>query len=78
MDTVSSWKGIEANPVVGGSGSQFGYTSMAIKSGLVATSLVIQHVALRHRPDLYKKMAWLNFATSGVLGAVAVHNVEVR
>jgi hypothetical protein len=77
-DVASSWSQQEANPVVAGGGSQFGVTSVAIKSGFVATSLVIQHIALRHRPDLYKKLAWLNFGTAGVLGGVAGHNMGVR
>ena len=62
----------------GASVRNFGATSVAIKSGLVATSLLIQHVALRHRPDLYKKLAWMNFATSGVLVGVAKYNMGVK
>ena len=77
-DVASSWNALEANRVVAGPGTQFGYTSVAIKSGFVATSLLIQHLALRHRPDLYKKLAWMNFVTSGVLGGVATHNMGVR
>ena len=77
-DVASSWSKQEANPVVAGGGSQFGVTSIAIKSGFVATSLVIQHLALRHRPDLYKKLAWLNFGTAGVLGGVAHYNSGLR
>jgi hypothetical protein len=77
-DIASSWHGQEANPFVAGGGSQFGMKSVAIKSGFVATSLLIQHVALRHRPDLHKRMAWLNFATAGVLSGVAKHNYSVR
>lgn len=77
-DIASSWSLQEGNPVVAGGGSQFGVTSVAIKSGFVATSLVIQHIALRHRPDLYKKLAWLNFGTAGVLGGVAHYNSGLR
>jgi len=77
-DVASSWNYHEANPVLGGSGAQFGTTSIAIKSGFVAGSLLIQHVALRHRPDLYKKMAWFNFGTAGALGGVAKYNLSVR
>jgi hypothetical protein len=77
-DIASSWSQQEANPVVAGGGTQFGVTSIAIKSGFVATSLVIQHIALRHRPDLYKKLAWLNFGTAGVLGGVAKCNSGLR
>jgi len=77
-DVASSWHQQEANPLVAGGGAQFGVTSIAIKSGFVATSLVIQHIALRHRPDLYRKLAWLNFGTAGVLGGVAKYNMGLR
>ena len=77
-DAASSWSQQEANPLVAGGRAQFGASSVAIKSGFVATSLVIQHIALRHRPDLYKKLAWLNFGTAGVLGGVARYNMGVR
>ena len=77
-DAISSWRQAEANPVIGGGASAFGYSSLAIKSGFVGSSLLIQHVVLRHRPDLYKKMAWLNFASSAGLGAVAFYNTGLR
>jgi hypothetical protein len=77
-DVASSWRQPEANPLVAGGGAQFGATSAAIKTGLVAASLVIQHATLRHRPDLYKKVAWLNFAMAGLLGGVASYNMGVR
>src|SRR5689334_13204323 len=60
-DVASSWKGREANPVLAGPGTQFGVTSVAVKSGFVAASLLVQHTVLRHRPDLYKKLSWINF-----------------
>jgi len=75
-DAISSWHGQEANPVIGS--GQFGYSSIAIKSGFVGSSLLIQHIILRHRPDLYKKLAWLNFGTAGLLGGVAAHNMQIR
>jgi hypothetical protein len=78
LDVVSSWHGREVNPVVGGSAGQFGIASVAIKSGLVTTALVIQHISLGHRPERYKQMAWTNFVVSGFLGAVAIHNEAVR
>ncbi len=77
-DVATSWSSSEANPVVAGGGGQFGATSIAIKSGLVGTSLLIQHFTLRHRPDLYRRMAWMNFITTGVLGGVAAHNASLR
>ena len=77
-DAATSWRAQEANRVLAGNGSQFGVASLAIKSGLVGTSLLIQQIALRHRPDMYKRMAWMNFVTAGVLGGVASHNMNVR
>lgn len=77
-DAASGWKAEEANPVLAGTGKQFGVQSVAIKSGLVGVSLLIQYIALRHRPDLHKQLAWMNLITAGALGGVAGHNVSVR
>ncbi len=77
-DAFSSWRQIEANPVIGAQGARFGYSSLVIKSGFAGGSLLIEHVVLRHRPDLYRKMAWLNFASAGGLGAVAFYNTGLR
>jgi hypothetical protein len=77
-DVASSWSQQEANPVVAGGGAQFGATSVAIKTGFVATSLLVQRIALRHRRDLYKKLAWMNIGTAGFLGGVAKYNMGVR
>jgi hypothetical protein len=77
-DAATGWRAEEANPVVAGTGKQFGAQSVAIKSGLVGTALLIQYIALRHRPDLYRRVAWVNLITAGALGGVAGHNVSVR
>jgi hypothetical protein len=77
-DVATSWRNREANPLIAGPSTQFGLTSVAIKSGLVGTSLLIQHVMLRHRPELAKRLAWMNFVTSGALGGVAAHNASLR
>ena len=77
-DVASSWKNREANPFVAGPTAQFGVTSFAIKSGFVGASLVMQHFVLRHRPDLQKRLAWMNFVTAGALGGVAAHNASLR
>ena len=77
-DAASSCSGREANPVLAGPAAQFVVGSVALKSGGVRASLPLQHVALHHRPGLYKYLAWVNFATSGVFGWVTAHNVGVR
>jgi hypothetical protein len=72
-DAVTSWQRPEVNPILGSSG-RFDGTSVAIKAGMVGATLLVQHVILRHRPDLQRKMAWFNFTASGVLGAAAFYN----
>ena len=77
-DVASSWSSREANPLVAGPTNQFGATSMAIKSGFVGASLLMQHFVLRHRPEAAKRLAWMNFISSGVLGGIAAHNMSLR
>src|ERR1043166_755891 len=77
-DVLTSWSRTEANPVIARPGAQFGVSSVALKSGFVGASLLLQHVALRHHPGWHKRLAWMNFVTSGVLGGVAAHNARVR
>jgi len=77
-DVATSWRNREANPFVAGPTTQFGMTSVAIKSGLVGASLLMQHFALRHRPELAKRLAWMNFVSAGALGGVAAHNESLR
>jgi hypothetical protein len=77
-DVASSWRRPEANPVVAGPGSTFGGGSVAIKLGLVGSSFLLEHLVLRHRPDLYRRVAWLNFGIAGAQGAVVQHNMSLR
>lgn len=74
-DTFSSWGQSESNPALGGT---FGGKSMALKAAFIGTSFVIERVALRHNPKLYKSLGWLNMAVAGGLGAAAAHNVQIR
>ena len=77
-DVASSWRRPEANPMLATPGSTFGAGSVAIKLGLVGTSYLLERVVLRHRPDLSRRVAWLNFGIAGVQGAVVRHNISLR
>jgi hypothetical protein len=77
-DVASSWRRPEANPVVAGFGSTFGGGSAAIKLGLVGSSFLLEHLMLRHHPDLYRRVAWTNFVIAGAQGAVVRHNINVQ
>ena len=77
-DVASSWHRPEANPVMAGPGSTFGTGSLAIKLGLVGSSILLERLVLRHRPDLYRRVAWMNFGIAGAQAAVARHNIGLR
>ena len=77
-DIASSWHRQEANPLLANPGSKFDVTSVALKSGFVGASLLLEYWALHHNPHLYKALAWMNFGVAGGLGAVVEHNVTVR
>ena len=77
-DTASSWNQSEGNPLLAKPGGSFGAGSLAIKTGLLGTSFVIQRWALHHNPKLYKTFGWMNVAIAGGLGAAAAHNVAIQ
>lgn len=77
-DVASSWRRPEANPVLAGPGSTFGVGSVAIKLGLVGSSFLLQRLVLRHHPDLYRQVAWMNFGIAGAQAAVVRHNMSLR
>ncbi len=77
-DVASSWRRPEANPVMAAPGSTFGAGSVAIKLGLVGSSFLLERLILRHRPDLYRHVAWLNFGIAGAQGAVVEHNISLQ
>jgi hypothetical protein len=77
-DAASSWNLPEANPMLATPGSKFGAGSAAIKLGLLGSAFLLEHLVVSHHPELYRRVAWLNFGLSGALGAVVQHNVSVR
>lgn len=77
-DAASSWRLRETNPVLASPQSTFGGESVAIKLGLVGTCVLLERLALRHHPELYRHVAWLNFGITGVQAAVVQHNAGLR
>jgi hypothetical protein len=77
-DAGSSWRRPEANPVLARPGSTFGTGAVGIKLGLVGSAFLLEHIVLRHRPDLYRHVAWLNLGIAGAQGAVVRHNIGLR
>lgn len=73
-DAASSWGKYEGNPFLRSSTGHFGWGGIAIKSGIVAGTLVGQRFLLKRHPEQAKRSAWMNFMMSGVFTGVAVRN----
>jgi hypothetical protein len=74
-DAGTSWGKAESNPVLGQ--SRFGASQAGIKIGLVSAALAGQYLVMRHHSRAAGTFAAINFASAGVLGAVAAHNSTV-
>jgi hypothetical protein len=77
LDIHSSYGKYEVNPVVAGSGGRFTGRSVAVKSGIVAGTLLVQWLIVRKHPDWKAKLAWLNWGTAGMYSGVALRNYTV-
>ena len=76
-DAASSWKHQEVNPLLGGS-STFGTRALAYKAGFTGASLLIEHFALKHRPEMRRKFAWLNLGIATALTIVSIQNFQIQ
>jgi len=75
-DAGTSWGKAESNPVLGQ--SRFGASQTGIKIGLVSAALAGQYFIMRHHSkQAMGTFTVLNFASAGVLGAIAFHNSTV-
>ena len=76
VDAGTSWGKAESNPVLGQ--SRFGMGQVGIKLGLVSAAMAGQYFLMRHHHgSVDKGLAAINFASAGVMGAVAYHNSTV-
>lgn len=76
VDIHSSWGHVEANPILG-SRRQFDAQSAAIKGGIVGGLVLVQWAIARKNPGIKRKLARINFAVAGGVGAVAARNYHV-
>ena len=74
VDAATSWNKRELNPMLSPNSGAFGLQTLAIKCAITAGSIGLQAILLRHRPELAKMFARINFLESGVIGATAIHN----
>ena len=75
-DAGTSWGRAESNPILGQ--SRFGMEQTGIKVGLVSAAMASQYFILRrHGARAASAFAAINFASAGVMGAVAYHNSTI-
>ena len=63
------WSAVSLVAVGGMSAAGEGVTSVAIRSGVVGATLLIERALLKHHPQRNSRMAWLNVAVAGGLAA---------
>jgi hypothetical protein len=74
-DSISSWGRKEANPLLG---STFNTQSLAVKSGVLGGTILLQRYAIHKNPKIQRTLTWLNFAVGAGLGGVAFRNFRLR
>ncbi|HEY7334513.1 MAG TPA: hypothetical protein VH639_06490 [Bryobacteraceae bacterium] len=77
-DAITSWRKLEANPILAQPGSTFGPGSVAVKAGILGASLWLERWAARRNPRLYSAFAWINFGSAAGLAAVSQHNARLK
>ena len=78
LDLASSWgKCCESNPLLASADRRFGTRGLAIKSGALGGTLLMQYLVARRSPRLAKVLSFVNFGAAGVLTSVAVRNYGV-
>lgn len=78
-DIHSSLGGYETNPLARSSDGQFSPAKgIALKSGIVAGTLILQRVLIRRYPTSQKGLAIVNFGCAGAMGVVARHNYTMK
>jgi hypothetical protein len=74
LDAHSSWGKPELNPLLAGSGGQFGTRSLVVKSALTGGSVTALWFILRRHPGFERPAAATNTALAASFVAAAVHN----
>jgi hypothetical protein len=74
-DLATSANKNEANPLLRNSSGQISFDrAVPIKLGLAGVTILVQSLATRHRPSLYRESILVNLAGAGVFTGTAFHN----
>jgi hypothetical protein len=73
-DTFSSLGRHELNPVLGV--GKFGPRATGIKIGISGATIGLEYLLLRKRPELAKKLAYVNIGMAAATGGAAAYNTS--
>jgi hypothetical protein len=79
MDVQSSWGKHELNSTLSGPTGTFGRQGALIKLGFQGGLVGLEYLITRGHPTgkLYRKLAFINFGATALIGGVAAHNYTV-
>jgi hypothetical protein len=73
-DTASSWGRYEGNQLLRSAGGRFGARGVVIKAGISGGVLLAEWFVLRRHPRAARSLAFVNFASAGVVAGAAFYN----
>jgi len=73
-DAVSSWGGVEVNPILAGRDRRFGARGVAIKAGIAAGTLIMQWAIMKRHPKAAKAFSYVNFGIAGSYVGFTIRN----
>jgi len=79
MDVHSSWGKHELNSTLSGPTGTFGRQGALIKLGFQGGLVGLEYLITRGHPTgkLYRKLAFINFGATALIGGVAAHNYTI-
>lgn len=78
LDAYSSGGLHELNPMLAGSGGQFGEKAMLLKAGIAGALIGVEYLVVRKHPAAAKLLWKINLASAAVTGGVAAHNLSLH
>jgi hypothetical protein len=78
LDAYSSRGLHELNPVLAGSGGEFGEKAMLLKAGIAGALIGVEYLVVRKHPGAAKLLWKINVASAAVTGGVAAHNLSLH
>jgi hypothetical protein len=78
FDVSSSFGMRELNPMLAGSDGRFGAKAATIKAGTTAAMIGVEYLIIKKWPSTARILTRLNWGSSALTGAFAMHNYSIR